>query len=103
MTHVCDFSSAWPIGHPLPPVDPTKLRGPEVGTIVRYHDEKYPRWNGLLMRVRERSYVWSPGECRHGGGYRNYDWTVVEWPQFNHNGTVTMTSMVVNDDNLTEV
>ena len=30
-----------------------------------------------MVRVVQRSYVSSPGECRHNGGYRRYDWSVV--------------------------
>ena len=75
MTHVCNFRSAWPIGHPLPPVNPDRLQGPEVGTICTYtsHDGSDVR----TVEVLERSYVWSPGECRHKGGNRLYNAKVV--------------------------
>lgn len=73
--HVCNMNIAWPIGHPLPAVDPAKLTGPEVGALCvitgKYH-------RGIVVRVIENSYVWSPGECRHKGGYRRYDWSVVD-------------------------
>lgn len=104
MTHICDWmNSPWPTGHPPPPENPAKLQGPEVGEIVRYGNEKYERWDGMLMRVKARSYVWSPGECQSKGGYRHYDWKVVEWPVLNRKGKVVWTSMVVNDDKLTAV
>lgn len=44
-----------------------------------------------VVRVVEQSYVWSPGECRHKGGHRNYDWSVVDF------GDVRL---VVNDSDL---
>lgn len=88
MTHICRLSDPWPTGHPLPAEDPARLQGPEVGTTVTYHrvrrwGEGYPVvWHeevaDLPATVIARSYVWSPGECRHNGGYRRYDWTVVE-------------------------
>jgi hypothetical protein len=31
-----------------------------------------------VVRVVERSYVWSPGECRANGGRRTYTWSVIE-------------------------
>lgn len=94
MEHVCNLRSAWPIGHPLPPENPDRVRGPEVGALVVYR-KPGSRWDGRMMRVRERSYVWSPGECRHNGGYRRYDWTVVEWYENDY-----LKSMVVNDTEL---
>ena len=91
MEHVCRMSDPWPTGHPLPPEDPAKLQGPEVGARVTYH--RVRRWgvydsdlgetvwhtetSELPAEVLRRSYVWSPGECRHKGGYRHYDWTVI--------------------------
>jgi hypothetical protein len=97
MTHIGHNQGAWPTGCPLPPVDPDRLTGPEVGQVVRYHDPQFVRWDGTLMRVKERSYVWSPGECRSNGGYRHYDWTVVEWPVLSRDGTIVWKSMVVDD------
>lgn len=73
--HVCNFRSAWPVGHPLPPEDPAKLRGPEIGSVHPY-EGRYGG-PGQTATVLERSYVWSPGECRSKGGHRNYDWSVV--------------------------
>jgi hypothetical protein len=35
--HRCNMHSPWPIGHPLPPEDPARLQGPEVGATVTYH------------------------------------------------------------------
>jgi hypothetical protein len=98
--HVCNWQSAWPMGHPLPPVDPEKLTGPAVGAIVRYVNPAFPQWDRMLVRVVEQSYVWSPGECRAHGGYRHYDWTVIEWPVLARDGGVTFKKMVVNDENL---
>lgn len=79
--HVCNLKASWPIGHPLPAVNPDKLTGPEVGEYVLYHDryaERAGRPAEVVVKVLERSYVWSPGECRSKGGYRRYDWSVVE-------------------------
>ncbi len=42
----------------------------------------------------ERSYVWSPGECRSNGGYRRYDWSVIE------RGPDKYRAVVVNDTDL---
>jgi len=73
--HVCNWNAAWPIGHPLPPELPERLQGPEVGALCIYRDS---RDGPIVVTVLERSYVWSPGECRHKGGYRRYDWKVIE-------------------------
>ena len=73
--HICP-KNAWPTGHPLPPVDPAKLTGPEAGSMVTYHNH-FTRQD-QPAEVLERSYVWSPGECWHNGGYRRYDWTVIK-------------------------
>lgn len=89
--HICNLRSAWPIGHPLPPEDPAKLTGPEVGDLVVYNDPTYSRWHGMVMTVTARSYVWSPGECRSKGGHRLYSDSVV----FDGKGT-----MVVSDEKL---
>jgi len=75
MEHRCDWSSAWPTGHPLPPERPEKLQGPEVGQLCILTSKYHP---GLVVRVTARSYVWSPGECRSHGGYRCYDWSVID-------------------------
>jgi hypothetical protein len=98
--HVCKLSDPWPTGHPLPPENPDRLTGPEVGATVRYNNEAYPRWDRMLVRVVARSYVWFPGECRSNGGYRSYDWTVIEWPVLSWDGKVVWKSMVVDDKNL---
>lgn len=71
MTHTCQPRSVWGIGHPIPGVNPDKLEGPEVGAIVSYRN------GSRTVEVLERSYVWSPGECRHKGGYRLYNSKVV--------------------------
>lgn len=77
---------AWPTGHPLPPENPDKLQGPEVGEHVMYRDK--------VVVVLRRSYVWSPGECRANGGYRHYDWSVIA------EGPGEYRSVVVNDTDL---
>lgn len=74
MEHVCDLASPLPLGHPLPPVIEGKLTGPVPGSLAII-TSKYK--SGLVVRVLEQSYVWSPGECRHKGGYRRYDWSVI--------------------------
>lgn len=74
MSHVCP-KNAWPTGHPLPPVDPAKIVGPAVGSLAILTSKYKP---GRVVRVIENSYVWSPGECRHKGGYRRYDWSVID-------------------------
>jgi hypothetical protein len=56
-----------------------------------YFDSKY--YPGYVT-VIEDSYVWSPGECRHGGGYRRYDWSVIR--------TDDNKTMCVNDSDLRE-
>lgn len=73
--HVCRLNDPWPTGHPLPEVYPDRLRGPEVGSLCVITSKYRP---GLVVRVIERSYVWSPGECRSNGGFRHYDWSVVD-------------------------
>jgi hypothetical protein len=50
------------------------LRGPEKGALCIVTSKYKP---GLVVRVLERSYVWSPGECSSHGGYRHYDWSVI--------------------------
>ena len=104
--HVCP-RNAWPTGHPLPPEDPAKLQGPEVGEFMLYRPRThvYMTKDGVredvcetheprVVRVIRRSYVWSPGECRHNGGYRRYDWSVVE------EGPDEYRSVVVDDADL---
>lgn len=90
MTHAGHLQGAWPTGCPLPPEDPAKLTGPLVGEIVLLRGKSFGfTWvdgerqplrttPDRFVRVVARSYVWSPNECRHNGGYRRYDWTVVD-------------------------
>jgi hypothetical protein len=109
--HQCDWKSAWPTGHPLPPEDPAKLQGPEVGAVmvlpgksygVQHHTDgreptPLPKPPDRTVRITARSYVWSPGECRSRGGHRNYGWSVIEDvndPSYH---------VVVNDTDLVEV
>lgn len=87
--HVCRLNDPWPTGHPLPPEDPAKVQGPEVGDVVVYHHVSRTGrqvdgqivWTEVVEDqnaiIKARSYVWSPGECRHKGGYRRYDWKVI--------------------------
>ena len=69
------------------PEDPTKLQGPEIGSLCL----TLKHWNfmpvGTVVRVIERSYVWAPGQP---GAYREYDWSVIE---YNARGS----RVVVND------
>lgn len=69
--HVCGHLGR---GHPIPPEDSLRLRGPEVGALCIITSKYKP---GRVVRVLERSYVWSPGECNALGGYRHYDWSVI--------------------------
>lgn len=92
--HVCDWKSVWPIGHPLPPEDPAMLRGPELGFAL--YADKYAG-EDVAVRVLERSYVWSPGECRAKGGLRHYDWSVIE------RGPDKYRAVVVNDTDLSPI
>lgn len=93
--HVC---SQYGYDHPLPPEDPAMLQGPEVGELMRYYyapGRGRGRWQGIVVRVLRRSYVWSPGECRSRGGFRHYDWSVIQFGE--HPDRI----MVVNDSELT--
>ena len=85
-------------GHAPVPEDPAKLQGPPFGP-ARYFNAQYPRWDGVEMRVIERSYVWSPEQHRPDGyhGFRHYEWSVVEWDRDNDGRPGRM---VVNDTEL---
>lgn len=69
----------------LVPEDPAKLTGPEVGEIMRYKGIKHTDGTGFevntVVRVLERSYVWSPEQHNPNGthGYRRYDWSVIDY------------------------
>ena len=107
--HVCNWASAWPTGHPIPPEDPALLQGPEIGTYMMYAPKsrvsrmvdgamvKDPDPAPVVVRVLHRSYVWSPGECRSKGGYRHYDWSVIE------EGPDRYRAVVVNDSDLSSL
>jgi len=74
------------------PEDPAKLEGPEVGDYCIYVDPRY-RWHNTVVKVKSRSYVWSPEEHGpNGHGIRHYDWTVIQ--------TGSSGTMVVDDDKL---
>ncbi len=66
--------------HPQAPVDPARLQGPEEGEAYVYHS-RYGRWDGEVVVVTARSYVWSPEQHNADGshGYRHYDWKVVRF------------------------
>jgi hypothetical protein len=64
--------------NPPPAERPERLRGPEVGTLCRLAS-RYPRFDGLIVRVTQRSYVWAPGDPAYHGGSRHYDWKVIEY------------------------
>lgn len=64
--------------YPIPPEAPGRLQGPEVGTLCRL-TSRYPRFDGLIVRVLQRSYVWAPGDPAYHGGMRRYDWKVIEY------------------------
>lgn len=111
--HTCRLNDVWPTGHPLPAEDPARLQGPEVGDAVTYLRTR--RWatfdgeNGarvdheqtayLPAVVLERSYVWSPGECRHNGGYRQYGSKVIRVTDILDGGR--QYTVVVQDADLT--
>jgi hypothetical protein len=106
--HRCNLNSPWPTGHPLPPEDPARVQGPEVGSHPIYkHVNRWGEGFPVVWHeettyqpatVLERSYVWSPGECRHNGGYRRYDWTVISTV-----GEGRAYTVVVDDADLIEV
>lgn len=102
MYRPCDVAGC---DHVTPvPEDPDKLQGPEVGTLCIYNDPGYPKWDGMVVEVLRRSYVWSPevhvGMNAHG--YRHYDWSVIRYGQPLDNGTLlSKRTMVVDDDKLT--
>lgn len=89
--HRCRLSDPWPTGHPIPPENQAMLQGPEVGEYMLYTvKDRDP----IVVKVIERSYVWSPGECRSNGGCRHYDWSVIE------EGPDGYRAVVVNDSSL---
>ena len=44
---------------PIIAEDPARLTGPEAGAVMRYRS-RYPQFDGRIVTVAERSYVWSP-------------------------------------------
>jgi hypothetical protein len=93
-------------GHELVPEDPSRLKGPELGFAV-YTPRPYDiRSSGItrhvqdeprIVRVIERSYVWSPelhSDLTGYHGYRRYDWSVIE------EGPDKYRAVVVDDDQL---
>lgn len=58
--------------YPIPPENPDRLQGPEVGTLCLYQGRNDP--SPIVVRVVERSYVWAPGERT---GSRRYDLKVI--------------------------
>lgn len=76
----------------IPPEDPARLRGPEVGTRCIYQS---PYTAGPeRVEVVERSYVWAPGDPGYGGGVRRYDVKVIRFVD----GTGTRTLSVDDRD-----
>lgn len=66
------------ICNPIPPENPARLQGPEVGARVEYVNPRYPQYNGPAT-VTERSYVWAPNDPAYHGGARRYDWKVIRF------------------------
>jgi hypothetical protein len=64
--------------HPIPPENPDRLQGPEVGALCYYQDDRYQP-EPTLVRVLERSYVWGPNDPSYHGGSRRYDEKVVQF------------------------
>lgn len=60
----------------IPPENPDKLQGPEVGALCLYQD-RY-QVEPMVVRVIERSYVWAPGDPSYRGGARRYDWKIID-------------------------
>lgn len=60
--------------YPIPPENPDRLQGPEVGALCLYHDDRYQP-EAMVVRIVERSYVWSPGERAQS---RRYDLKVID-------------------------
>jgi hypothetical protein len=58
--------------YPIPPENPDRLQGPEVGSLCLYSDRFQPA--PMVVRVLERSYVWAPGERSQS---RRYDLKVI--------------------------
>lgn len=62
--------------NPVPPERPERLTGPEIGARVLFHST----YRGdRVGTVRERSYVWAPGDPAYHGGSRRYDVKVVDF------------------------
>jgi hypothetical protein len=77
--------------HPMMPENPAKVQGPELGFAVYTYKDRPPE----VVRVIERSYVWSPEQHHEmGHGYRRYDWKVIE------RGPNRFRSVVVDDADL---
>jgi hypothetical protein len=89
----------------LVPEDPDKLQGPELGSLCIYQDEDFPRWDGLVVEVIARSYVWSPERhvAMNAHGYRRYDWSVIQFDTPDPEHTWDRKTMVVDDDKLVPV
>ena len=68
--------------NPIPPENPDKLRGPEVGARVVFRlyagGKSLSDPEGLAV-VTARSYVWAPGDPSYHGGARHYDWKVIRF------------------------
>lgn len=59
--------------YPIPPENPERLQGPEIGTLCLYESRyQHPP---MIVCVLERSYVWAPGERSQS---RRYDLKVID-------------------------
>lgn len=58
----------------IPPENPERLQGPELGALCLYRKERYQP-DPMVVRVVERSYVWSPGDRSQS---RRYDLKVID-------------------------
>jgi hypothetical protein len=91
-----NYCSIHPCPAGIPPEDPERLQGPEVGQLVWY--EGYGKYiPAQVCRVVERSYVWGPGDHNFRNadgtfGMRRYDWKVVDFGK---------SRLVVDDKDLT--
>lgn len=81
----------------MPPENPDRLQGPEVGTLCLYRYKDEPP---MVVRVLERSYVWAPGER---SGSRRYDLKVIaKGPNGTRHALVDDAALTPYDGPLTE-
>lgn len=72
------MAACFDLSHPDTPERPEKVKGPEIGALMRYRS-KYEQPD-RVVKVIARSYVWSPEQHNPDGthGFRRYDWTVIQ-------------------------